>query len=74
MKATLEFNLPEEERDFHLATRAQMMERVISDIDAHLRSHLKYGPSPDIKTADDLARWVRTEYTIPALNQTNSND
>ena len=74
MKAILEFYLPDEEREYRLATRAQMMERVISDIDAHLRSHLKYGPSPDIKTADDLARWVRTEYTIPALNQTNAND
>lgn len=71
MKATLEFQLPEEERDFHIASRAQMLERVIGDIDACLRSHLKYGPANDIKTSDDLANWLRQEYTIPALNQIN---
>ncbi len=71
MKATLEFQLPEEERDFHIASRAQMLERVIGDIDASLRSHLKYGPCPQITTADELAQWLRNEYTIPALNQIN---
>lgn len=70
MKAILEFNLPDEEREYRLATRAQMMERVIGDIDASLRSHLKYG-SQHISTTDELAVWLRNEYTIPALNQIN---
>lgn len=73
MKATLEFNLPDEKYDFHIASRASMMAVVISDIDASLRSHLKYGPANDIKTANDLANWLRQEYTIPALNQINTD-
>ena len=73
MKAILEFSLPDEEREYRLAARAQMMERVIGDIDASLRSHLKYGPANDIKTSDDLANWLRQEYTIPALNQINTD-
>lgn len=74
MKATLEFNLPDEKYDFHIASRAAMMVQVIGDIDASLRSHLKYGPANDIKTVDDLANWLRQEYTIPALNQINTDD
>lgn len=69
MKAVLEFNLPEEEREFHQASRAAMMAQVISEIDSCLRNHLKYGPAKGITSADDLAQYLRSEYTVPAINQ-----
>jgi len=43
MRATLEYNLPEETNEFILASRAQDMALVLSDIDQQLRSWLKYG-------------------------------
>ena len=73
MKGVLEFNLPEEERDFHQASRAAMMAQVIGEIDSYLRNHLKYGPAQNITSADDLAQWLRSEYTVPALNQIDPN-
>lgn len=71
MKSILEFNLPEEEREFLLASRAQLMSSVLHDIDQDLRNYLKYENPEYFKTAEELAQYIRQQYTIPALNQIN---
>lgn len=42
MKAILEFNLPEDNDEFEMASHASSYRSVIFDIDAYLRSRLKY--------------------------------
>lgn len=42
MKATLEFELPEETEDFDIATNGWKYRSVLCDIDNFLRSKLKY--------------------------------
>lgn len=71
MNAQLEFQLPEEEREFLLASRAQLMSSVLHDIDQELRNYLKYENPEYFKTAEELAQYIRQQYTIPALNQIN---
>lgn len=46
-KATLTFDLPEEQTDFAMATHAADMWIVLSDLDNELRSHLKYDSHPE---------------------------
>jgi hypothetical protein len=71
VNAQLEFQLPEEEREFLLASRAQLMSSVLHDIDQELRNYLKYENPEYFKTAEELAQYIRQQYTIPALNQIN---
>jgi len=57
MKATLEFNLPEETEDFDIATNGWKYRSVLCDIDNFLRSKLKYGElSPEEDGAYEKAR------------------
>lgn len=44
MKATLEFNLPEDRDDFALATNASKMWSVLWELDQDLRARVKYAP------------------------------
>ena len=44
MKATLEFNLPDDNVEFQLATNAARWYNVAWDIDQYLRSQTKYAP------------------------------
>lgn len=71
MNAQLQFQLPDEEREFLLASRAQLMSSVLHDIDQELRNYLKYENKEYFKTAEELAQYIRQQYTIPALNQIN---
>ncbi len=71
MNAQLQFQLPDEEREFLLASRAQLMSSVLHDIDQELRNYLKYENPEYFKTAEELAQYIRQQYTIPALNQIN---
>jgi hypothetical protein len=43
MKATLLFNLPEEQQEFRLANEAADWHSVVWEVDQKLRQHLKYG-------------------------------
>lgn len=43
MKATLEFNLPEDKAELDLATMAGEMFSTICEVDNILRNHLKHG-------------------------------
>lgn len=43
MKATLEFNLPDDSTELELATIASQMYATINQVDAMLRNQLKHG-------------------------------
>jgi len=47
MKATLEFNLPDEQAEHYCAIKGQDMLNVLWELKAELRSMLKYGELPD---------------------------
>jgi hypothetical protein len=55
--ATLTFTLPEEQEEFYLAAKGADWRMVVEDMDAHLRSKLKYEDLPeDVDAALDAAR------------------
>jgi uncharacterized protein (DUF1800 family) len=55
--ATLTFQLPEEQEEFYLAAKGADWRIVVEDMDAHLRSKLKYEDLPkDVDAALDAAR------------------
>jgi hypothetical protein len=45
--ATLTFQLPEEQEEFYLAAKGADWRCVLEDMDAHLRSRLKYEDLPE---------------------------
>jgi hypothetical protein len=47
MKATLEFNLPEEREEFEIALRAGKLQAALSEFENFLRAQLKYGELPE---------------------------
>jgi hypothetical protein len=47
MKATLEFNLPEEQAEHYCAIKGADMLNVLWELKAELRSMLKYGELPE---------------------------
>jgi hypothetical protein len=55
--ATLTFQLPEEQEEFYLAAKGADWRCVLEDMDAHLRSRMKYEDLPeDVDAALDAAR------------------
>ena len=60
MKATLEFNLPEEKHEHELAINAATMYCAICDLDNHLRNLIKHGD--DSEDAKRLAEEIRRDY------------
>jgi hypothetical protein len=56
MKATLEFNLPDDQEDFTLANNAINFWKVLYDLDQELRAKTKYAP-------DDMPKDVYIAYT-----------
>ena len=59
MKATLTFDLPEEQTEHQMAVQAWAAHAVIDDIDQWLRGKIKYGH--EFKTADDALEQCRQE-------------
>ena len=70
MKAILEFNLPEDKREFEMANQASDMISAIGHFEDRLRSYLKYGH--DFKTPEEAIEAMRTllyeEITIRRIN------
>ena len=71
MKAKLEFNLPEDNDEFKLATQGNAMYSVLWEIDQWLRSNTKYAPdttSSDTykayETCRDKLREIMSESNI----------
>ena len=70
MHATLNFNLPEDDREFRMATTGKSMHTVLRELDEWLRSKTKYAPdstSQDKMDAYELSR----EKLYQLLNQYN---
>lgn len=57
MKATLEFNLPDDNYQFKKATQGADLSVIISSLDNVLRGYLKYGHT--FKTADEAIQNIR---------------
>ena len=55
MKAILEFNLPEEEEQFNVASKGMDWALIVWDIDQLLRNKLKYGaPTHHVHLLEEL--------------------
>jgi len=52
MKATLEFNLPEEQEEFKTAAKAGETMSVVEDVLNYIRSRLKYANLPETSTEE----------------------
>ena len=73
MKAILEFNLPEEETDFYLATKGSDWRKVCWDMEQWLRQQNKYMPDNRFnKDKDDAYLEVR-EMLIEIMNENGVN-
>ena len=57
MKAILEFNLPEDQREFEIANQSKDMLCIIGNLEDALRSYLKYGHQ--FKTPEEALEAIR---------------
>ena len=60
MKATFEFNLPEDQREYEVMNQASKMQSFLWDFSQQLRSWYKY--HHDFKDADDALDKIRDEF------------
>ena len=65
-KATFTFNLPDEENEYKVMSKAQNTQRMLWDFSQQLRSWQKY--HHDFKSADDALDKIREEF-YNLLNQ-----
>lgn len=73
MKATLEFNLPEDSRDFDNAINAPKFSYVIGNLSNELRSYIKYGHK--FENADEALQAIQSSLNELMINQNiNIND
>lgn len=73
MKATLEFNLPEEQEEFDLVNQARSLYLVIFELEDYLRDLTKYKNIETINV-DDLRQKIvnlKLEYNIKELSWKN---
>jgi len=63
MKATLEFNLPEEREEFEMTNKAVDYYSQLHEIDEYLRSLLKHG-DPEAQSSRTLAERIRNMIEI----------
>ena len=61
MKAILEFNLPEDQQDFELATKGLKFWSVLWDLDQSLRTKTKYAPDSLPQDKYDAYKEIRDE-------------
>ena len=74
MKAILEFNLPDDNADFLLATRASSWYSALYELDQHLRSRLKYEEGLS-DSADEALDQTRTKlHEIMSENNISFDD
>jgi len=69
-KATLSYDLPEEQTDFDMANHATDMWIILNDLDNELRSHLKYDSHPewDNKTVEEIREILLNAMTERCVN------
>ena len=69
-KVTFEFDLPEEQREYEVASQATKMQTFLWDYSQQLRAWYKYGHT--FKDADDALDKIREEfYRLINENQVN---
>lgn len=66
MKATLEFNLPEDRNDFELATKGSKWYSVVWDMDQWLRSQYKHMPDSEY-SQDSYEAYYQARQKLNAL-------
>jgi len=59
MKATLEFDLPDEKEEYEITSKASDYFHQLWEIDQHLRSLLKHG-DPEAQSTRQLAERIRS--------------
>jgi hypothetical protein len=73
MKATLEFNLPEDQREFEIANQSKDMLCIIGNLEDALRSYLKYGH--EFKTPEEALEAIRARlYEEVNIRRVNIHD
>jgi hypothetical protein len=70
MKATLEFNLPEDQAEHYCAIKGADMLNVLWELKAELRAMLKYGELPD--TQYEIVEKIQ-DFLISSLNDNDVN-
>jgi coproporphyrinogen III oxidase-like Fe-S oxidoreductase len=70
MKSILEFNLPEDQREYEIAIQAPKVQSFLWDFSQQLRSWYKY--HHDFKDANDALDKIREEF-YRLLNEDNIN-
>ena len=70
MKATLEFNLPEDRDDFELATKGSKWYGVVWDMDHWLRQQYKYMPDSEY-SKDKYDAYVETRDKLREIMNEN---
>lgn len=70
MKATIEFNLPEEQAEHYCAIKGADMLNVLWELKSELRSMLKYGDLPD--TQYEIVEKIQ-DFLISSLNDNEIN-
>ena len=73
MKAILEFNLPEEQTDFYLATKGKDWWKVCWDMEQWLRQQNKYMPDNRFNKDKDIAYLEVREMLIDIMNENGVN-
>ena len=74
MKAILEFNLPDDQQDFDLATKGLKFWNILWELDQSLRSKTKYAPDDLPQDKYDAYQEVRNELRELMLNNDISFD
>lgn len=69
MKAILEFNLPEDQMEFDLATNGSKWSLCMWELDQHLRSQTKY--APDTISADTYQALIDTRDKLHEIMNEN---
>lgn len=59
MKATLEFNLPEDQEEFQTAQDGGKAKGVLHELDQHLRSKTKYAPDTQSEQVTETYQEIR---------------
>jgi hypothetical protein len=70
MKATLEFNLPEDQAEHYCAIKGADMLNVLWELKAELRAMLKYGELPD--TQYEIVEKIQ-DFLISSLDDNDIN-
>ena len=71
MKAKLEFNLPEDQDDFTLATKGSTFYSVLWSLDKHLRNIIKYEETAHeerIKLAEEIKDIINEEVDLDCVS------